>query len=73
MGDMLEISACPHCGGAADIHQNYSAKSKSYFVFVHCRVCGAQGKIYGSKTDATTEEWANDACIDAIKAWNMRV
>lgn len=67
-----QIKTCPHCGGAACLTQNYSYKARSYFVFVKCDICGAQGKIYNSADEPATTGWNNTACNDAIAAWNMR-
>lgn len=63
------IKGCPHCGGAGYLEWNYSYKARSYFVYVKCEICGAQGKIYN-----TPEEPDDDtpACKSAIVAWNMR-
>ena len=69
---MNEINICPHCGGVANLYSNYSHKTKNYFVFVKCEICGSQGRIYNSKKEPCDENWENDACINAIDAWNMR-
>ena len=66
------IKTCPHCGGTACLNANYSYKTRTYFVFVKCDICGAQGKIYNSTEEPAAAEWNNNACIDAVKAWNMR-
>lgn len=66
------IKGCPHCGGTACLNSNYSYKCRSYFVFVKCDICGAQGKVYNSDTEPAAVEWNNTSCTDAIKAWNMR-
>lgn len=67
-----EIKPCPHCGGIAYLTQNYSYKARSYFVFVKCDICGAQGKIYNSNEEPAATGWNNQPCNDAIAAWNMR-
>ena len=69
----VQIKPCPHCGGIAYLTQNYSYKARSYFVFVKCDICGAQGKIYNSTTEPAAAGWNNTACNDAISAWNMRI
>ena len=69
----MSIKTCPHCGGTACLNSNYSYKTRSYFVFVKCDICGAQGKIYNSPEDPQATNWDNVACEDAINAWNMRV
>lgn len=66
------IKTCPHCGGNAYLNQNYSYKARSYFVFVKCDICGAQGKIYNSREEPAAADWNNTACNDAVSAWNMR-
>lgn len=67
-----QIKPCPHCGGAAILNANYSYKGRTFFVFVKCCVCGATGKTYSSADDPEAVEWNNNACNDAITAWNMR-
>lgn len=66
------IKPCPHCGGVSYLNQNYSYKARSYFVFVKCEICGAQGKIVNSKEEPAAANWNNEACDSAIEAWNMR-
>lgn len=66
------IRECPHCGAEATLNANYSYKTRSYFVMCKCNMCGAQGKIYNSNEEPESVNWNNIACIDAIKAWNMR-
>ena len=68
----MNIKACPHCGATACLTSNYSYKTRTYFVFVKCDICGAQGKIYNSKEEPAAAEWNNTACNDAINAWNLR-
>lgn len=67
------LKYCPHCGGAATLNANYSYKTRSYFVFAKCDICGSQGKIYRSLDNPEAAEWNNQACKDAVIAWNMRV
>lgn len=66
------IKPCPHCGGIAYLTQNYSYRSRTYFVFVRCDICGAQGKIYNSPEEPAAAGWNNQPCDDAVTAWNMR-
>lgn len=68
----MKIKTCPHCGGAACLTSNYSYKTRAYFVFVKCDICGAQGKIYNSTEEPAAADWDNIPCRDAITAWNMR-
>ena len=68
----VKIKPCPHCGSSACLTANYSFRSRSYFVFVKCDLCGAQGKIYNSTSDPAEESWNNAACNDAVRAWNLR-
>lgn len=70
--DNVTIKKCPFCGGVACLSSNYSYKTRSYFVYVKCDICGGQGKTYRSEGDPAAESWANVACYDAINAWNMR-
>ena len=71
--DELEIMNCPHCGGTADLTCNYSPKTRKYFVYVRCDICGSTGKTYLSKDHPDAFEWRDMACRDAISAWNMRL
>lgn len=66
------IKKCPHCGGLADLNKNYSYKTRSYFVFVKCDICGATGKTYHSERNPAEAGWNSQQCNDAIAAWNMR-
>lgn len=72
MKDIL-LKGCPHCGGTANLMQNYSPKRRSYFVFVSCSICGAQGKIFNSDEEPAAAQWNNAPCVNAAAAWNMRV
>lgn len=71
MDDVI-IKKCPFCGGLAYLHQNYSYKTRYYFVYVKCEICGGRGKTYRSEEEPAEEGWNNEACLDAINAWNMR-
>lgn len=68
----LYIKPCPHCGGPACLNSSYSYKTRNYFAFVRCEVCGAQGKTYRSEKAPAEEDWNNYACKSAIEAWNLR-
>ena len=68
----MNIKPCPHCGGVAYLNSNYSRKTGTYFTFVKCDICGAQGKIYSSKEQPAATGWNNIPCHDAVNAWNMR-
>lgn len=70
--DYEKMKPCPHCGGTACLHSNFSHKARRYFVFAKCDICGAQGKIFQSEDEPAAADWNNNACIDAVKAWNMR-
>ena len=66
------IKPCQHCNGVAYLNANYSYKTRSYFVFVKCEVCGATGKTTSSKEDPQAEDWQSEACERALEAWNLR-
>lgn len=66
------IKTCPHCGGSACLNYSYSYKTRSYFVYVKCDICGATGKTYKSAEDPAANGWNTTACNDAIAAWNLR-
>lgn len=66
------IKPCPHCGGTALLNANYSYKTRSYFVFVKCEICGATGKTTTSQEEPAAAGWNNPACNTAIEGWNMR-
>lgn len=67
-----QIKGCPHCGGVSWLNAKFSHKTRSYFVFVRCDICGAQGKTYRSTGDPAAANWNSQPCIDAVRAWNMR-
>ena len=66
------IKPCPHCGGVSYLNSNFSYKTRSYFIFVKCEICGATGKTAGSKENPAADDWQSDACERAVEAWNMR-
>lgn len=66
------IKNCPHCGGAATLYENYSRRTRNYFVYVKCAICGAQGKSFNSDDEPEAVGWDNFACRGAVAAWNMR-
>ena len=57
----MKIKTCPHCGGTACLNANYSYKTRSYFTFVKCDICGAQGKVYTSEEEPAAAGWDNAA------------
>ena len=63
---------CPFCGGRAGLVSNHSGKLHTYFIYVKCEICGAQGRTYRSEEEPAAAGWNNAACIDALAAWNMR-
>ena len=66
------IKTCPHCGGSACLNYNYSYRIRRYFVFVKCNICGAQAKVFTDEKNPEESGWTDEACLDAVKAWNMR-
>ena len=66
------ILECLHCGGAAYLNSNYSYKTRAYFVFVKCDVCGATGKTARSENEPAEDNWQSPPCESAIAAWNLR-
>lgn len=68
----MKIKAFATSGGAASLNSNYSYKTRTYFTFVKCDICGAQGKIYNSEEEPAAAGWDNQPCRGAIAAWNMR-
>lgn len=72
MGNKEPLKSCPHCGGIACLYSNYSNKYRSYYVFVKCEICEAQGKAYKDNEPPQDYEWNTAACYGAVKAWNMR-
>ena len=67
-----QILTCPHCGGISYLNSRYNYRSRCHYVFVKCDICGAQGKTYTSANDPVEDDWNNDSCQEAIRAWNMR-
>lgn len=63
----MDLKLCPHCGGTANLYQDYNRKYKCYFLYVKCDLCGAQGKIVSTKNDCDIQKDGQ-----AVDAWNMR-
>lgn len=66
------IKPCPFCSGAACLNANYSYRTRSFFVFVKCEICGGQGKAFTDSNDPEDSNWNDAACNSAVDAWNMR-
>lgn len=66
------VKLCPFCGGDGILNAVYSRRLQSYFVLVKCEICTSEGKMYRSDCDPEDADWSNYACIEAIRAWNMR-
>ena len=71
----LELKDCPFCGESDDLslYSKWSYKTKSYFIWAECGLCGCRSKAFGSDEDPTESDWSNTACNRAIKSWNRRV
>ena len=68
-----KLRACPFCGqDATALYTNYSNRSKKFFVWAECDVCGARSKAVTSNDDPEDVSWDNVACRKAIAAWNVR-
>lgn len=68
------IKRCPHCGGEAQLYSSYSYKMDTFFLYIKCEICGAQGKSVRTKDDPKEVNiWETRACQNALAAWNMRV
>lgn len=68
----VQLKYCPHCNGTASLNANYSYKTRCYFVFAKCDICGAQGKIFKCDENPAELGWNSQPCNDAVAAWNMR-
>lgn len=70
----MKVKKCPFCGEEQDIHMraNYSPKMRVWLVFIKCEVFGGQTKVFPCEEDPESEEWENDACVKALRAWNKR-
>lgn len=66
------IKNCPHCGGEGFLTQDYNSRLCSYFIYVKCNICGAQGKVVYDRTSAANKDWNTTSCDRALAAWNMR-
>lgn len=70
----MRLKKCPFCGGPAEHWRNWSNKNRSWFAFVRCSICYAQGHTYTVYVDPDDDEdgdW-DDAWEKASAAWNMR-
>lgn len=70
-GERPQKKCCPHCGGEANLYTEYNQGGK-YDVFVKCESCGARSGVYISEDYPGIDNWNNEACLDAVKAWNTR-
>lgn len=69
----MKIKSCPFCGhNTGVLTSNYSFKSKKYFVWVECDICGARSKAATSEDAPADSGWSNAACHKAAVAWNAR-
>lgn len=68
----MKIKDCPHCNGGGSLRQSYNRKEAVFFVYVRCDKCGAVGSKYICDEEPAATNWNNQACKDAIAAWNMR-
>ncbi len=66
------IKPCPFCNGSALLNANYSYRTRTFFVFVKCEICGGQGKAFTDSNDPEHSNWNDSACNSAVDAWNMR-
>ena len=70
---MAKTKRCPFCGGKAYVHQNWSDRFETYFVFVKCDVCGGQGGITSDPEPPSRYGWKTDSVDRAVAKWNNRV
>lgn len=67
------LSPCPYCGSTeVYLAERRSIISNAYIVYCECGLCGAHGKAFKSDVPADFYEWDNEACRQAVKAWNTR-
>lgn len=68
--ELKELKPCPFCGDEANMWCR--GTRHGYMIIVKCDLCGAQTKAFWSDTDAADDDWNNQACKMAAKAWNRR-
>ena len=70
----MEIKPCPFCGSESVYIRQRHVRIRNYWmVFVQCDFCKAQGRIFESgRKPASESNWENEACENAVRAWNMR-
>ena len=66
------IETCPHCGGNATLCAHKGKEKDTYFIFVKCDICRAQGTIFLAYADPLENDWSDVACVKALQAWNRR-
>jgi Lar family restriction alleviation protein len=74
---MNDINAldCPFCGND-DIHMlnkytgNYKHGKPVYIVFAQCSLCHASSRAFSYTVDINKE--LQEACNNALEAWNLR-
>lgn len=69
----MELKHCPFCGnGPATLYSTYSYKTRKYFIWAECDLCGARSKAVASSDDPVETKWEDFFCRKVAAAWNMR-
>lgn len=66
--DLIEIEACPYCGGKAKLIDEVKQDGHGIYyprAFVKCEICRAQGPTFYDKE-------SNEYELLALNAWNKR-
>ena len=66
-----QIYSCPFCGGPPELIRTVAPNEK-YYVYVRCRLCRGQGRVYGSTKPPDIDNWDSFPVSDAILSWNLR-
>ena len=76
---LREPKKCPFCGGEPELRYKGITKWRYSdtvcIVFVRCTFCKAQSQVFpdDSFPDENGSDWEDNACINAVAAWNKRV
>lgn len=67
-----KILRCPFCGGTAALSCKEWKRGRQFIVCVKCRECGGRSKSVETAVDPVASNWSSNACLDAIRFWNLR-
>lgn len=68
-----KLKPCPFCGDEAQLWRNWNRRSKVWFYYCKCELCGAQSTTITSSDPGISEpDWKGSDALRARRAWNRR-